>query len=224
MTLPPELGAWRKSERARLLARRTSVAATEHTAWNSAITASLLQGFPSLASLVVSFYWPFKGEFDPRFAIHGWRSQGARVALPEVLEKNMPLQFRQWWPGVKTRAGVYDLPVPEATAILLPDAALIPPIGFDAQGYRLGYGGGYFDRTLAALSPQPLKIGVAYELSRIETIRPQAHDIAMDFIVTEAGIHMVRGSSLERVNDVQEVHEGVDTLLRERGLPRSGPA
>ena len=221
MTLPTDLTTWRKSERTRLLAQRTAIGAAQHAAWNAAITEALLQGFPSLASMVVSFYWPFKGEFDPRFAIHGWRCQGARVVLPVVLEKNAPLQFRQWWPGVKTSAGVYGLPVPEGTAILQPDAALIPPIGFDSRGYRLGYGGGYFDRTLACLSPQPLKIGVAHELSRIDTIRPHRHDIPMDFIVTEAGIHLVRGSSLERATDLIEVHQRIDALQRERGLPRS---
>jgi 5,10-methenyltetrahydrofolate synthetase len=85
------------------------------------------------------------------------------------------------------------------TQAVTPGALLIPPIGFDAQGYRLGYGGGYFDRTLASLDPQPLKIGVAFELSRIETIRPQPHDIPMDFIVTEAGIHRVGPGGLQRV-------------------------
>ncbi len=65
---------------------------------------------------------------------------------------------------------------------------LIPLVGFDAQGYRLGYGGGYFDRTLAALSPRPRTIGVGFELGRLATIDPQPHDIPFDIIVTEAGI------------------------------------
>ena len=63
----------------------------------------------------------------------------------------------------------------------------MPLVGFDAQGYRLGYGGGYFDRTLAALARKPLTIGVGFEFARLPTIRPQPHDIPMDFIVTEAG-------------------------------------
>lgn len=221
MTLPADTAAWRKAERARLLALRTGIGPAQHALWNATITATLLRGFPMLASMVVSFYWPFKGEFDPRFAIHEWRTRGARAALPVVVAKHAPLQFRQWWPGVATSVGVYDLPAPEGTPIVLPDAALIPPVGFDAMGYRLGYGGGFFDRTLASLSPQPLKIGVAHELSRMATIRPQAHDIAMDFIVTEAGIHMPRGSALEPVADLGEVHERVGALMRARGLPRS---
>jgi 5,10-methenyltetrahydrofolate synthetase len=91
--------------------------------------------------------------------------------------------------------------VPEGTEVLAPQALLIPPLGFDARGYRLGYGGGYLDRTLAALPEQPLKIGVAFELSRMATIRPQGHDIAMDFIVTELGLYRVTPHGLARVDD-----------------------
>ena len=116
-----------------------------------------------------------------------------------VVEKKAPLQFREWWPGVATSKGVFDLPVPEGTRVVVPQALLIPPVGFDARGYRLGYGGGYFDRTLAAMTPQPLKIGVAFELSHMETIRPQPYDIPLDFIVTEAGIYPVGAEGLRLV-------------------------
>lgn len=91
--------------------------------------------------------------------------------------------------GCVTRPGVFDLPVPIEGEVVVPDAVLVPPVGFDRLGYRLGYGGGYFDRTLAALSPRPIAIALAREVSRIETIHPQPHDVPMDFIVTETGIH-----------------------------------
>ena len=155
---------------------------------NASITAWLLQAFPMRTGTVVGLYWPFKGEFDPRFVIRQWRAAGVRAALPVVVQKNAPLEFREWWPGVPTRKGVFELPVPVDTPLLRPDMLLIPPIGFDAQCYRLGYGGGYFDRTLAAMDPTPLKIGVAFELGRIATIHPQPHDIPMDLIVTETGV------------------------------------
>ena len=160
------------------------------------VTALLLDAFTFPAGAVVSIYWPFKGEFDPRVAALRLRERGARIALPVVVEKAAPLQFREWWPGVETQPGVFGLPVPVGTAVVTPDVSLIPPVGFDARGYRLGYGGGYFDRTLASLAPQPLKIGVARELSRIGTIRPQPHDIPMDYVVTEAGVHKVEGGLL----------------------------
>jgi 5,10-methenyltetrahydrofolate synthetase len=84
--------------------------------------------------------------------------------------------------------GVYDIPVPQDTAVVLPQALIMPPVGFDANGFRLGYGGGFYDRTLASLPPRPLTIGVAYELSRVDSICPQDFDLAMDYVVTERGI------------------------------------
>jgi 5-formyltetrahydrofolate cyclo-ligase len=84
--------------------------------------------------------------------------------------------------------GVYDIPFPKARDILLPDLVLAPPVGFDAARYRLGYGGGYFDRTLAVLQPRPFAIGVGFELGRLTTVYPQPHDLAMDAIVTEVGV------------------------------------
>jgi 5-formyltetrahydrofolate cyclo-ligase len=193
-----EVAAWRKQQRAELLARREAVPVEQRRAWNEAITALLVKGFPQLESGVVALYWPFRGEFDARFAVRHFRERGARAALPQVVEKRTPLRFREWWPGVEMdTSGVYGIPVPAGTEAVTPTALLIPPVGFDARGYRLGYGGGYFDRTLAALHPQPLKIGVGFELSRIPTIHPQPHDIPMDFIVTEAGIHRAGPGGLE---------------------------
>lgn len=199
-TLPEETTRWRREQRAALLAQRMAVPADQRRRWGKAITNLLLGRFPVLKQSVVGFYWPFKGEFDPRFAIHELRAAGARVALPVVLQKNAPLEFRAWWPGVATSMGVFDLPVPDGTDVLRPTALLIPPVGFDTLGYRLGYGGGYFDRTLAVMQPAPLKIAVGFELSRIATIRPQPHDIAMDFVVTEAGVYRATAHGLVLTN------------------------
>jgi 5-formyltetrahydrofolate cyclo-ligase len=192
MTISEEILRWRKEQRRELLARRVAVPPDVRRAWNEAITRFLVEGFPLLRTMTIGCYWPFKSEFDPRHAIRAFREKGARAALPEVLRKDAPLQFREWWAGAPMTTGrVFDLPVPDGTEIVTPDAVLVPPVGFDSRGYRLGYGGGFFDRTLAAMTPQPLKIGVGFELSRIATIHPQPHDIPMDFIVTEAGIHRV---------------------------------
>jgi 5-formyltetrahydrofolate cyclo-ligase len=219
MAIPDEVRQWRKAERARLLEARMAVPEVQRRQWNQTITRQLLEDFPMLKSMVIGLYWPFKGEFDPRIAILRWRERGARAALPVVIEKGTPLQFREWWAGVKTTKGVFDLPVPEGTPVLVPEALLIPPIGFDVGGYRLGYGGGYFDRTLASLKPQPLKIGVAFELSRIPSIQPQPHDIPMDFIVTQAGVHHVGEDGLQLITDTSRVRRIAESILRERRGP-----
>jgi 5-formyltetrahydrofolate cyclo-ligase len=192
------LAAWRKALRAELLAAREGVPLDERRRSDEAITALLVAAFALLEGKVLGLYWPFKGEVDPRVAAHRFRSHGAKTALPVVVEKKAPLQFREWHAGVETKPGVFGLPEPQSE-VVVPEAVLVPPVGFDRQGYRLGYGGGYFDRTLATVSPRPLAIALARESSRIDTIHPQPYDIPMDFVVTEAGVHHVRDGALERI-------------------------
>jgi len=192
-----DVAAWRKERRAELIAQRNAAEPEARRRADERIAELLLAGFPQLERLTVGFYWPFNGEVDPRVAMYRLRTRGARTALPVVVEKNAPLEFREWTPGVATVPGVFGLPVPQ-TARVTPDAVLMPPVGFDGAGYRLGYGGGYFDRTLASLAPQPLKIGLAREASRIATIHPQPHDIPMDFVITEDGIFAVTAHGLAR--------------------------
>ena len=193
------LSAWRKARRAELLAAREALPLERRRECDEAVTALLLEAFSFLAGKVLGLYWPFKGEVDPRVAALRFRSQGAKTALPVVIEKKSPLEFREWHAGVKTEPGVYGLPVPQSE-VVIPEAVLVPPVGFDRQGYRLGYGGGYFDRTLATVKPQPIAIALARESSRIDTIHPQGYDIPMDFVVTEAGVHHAGEGKLERVD------------------------
>jgi len=199
VTQPPDVAAWRAAERKRLLELRAAIPLEQRREDDARMTQLLLDGFPQLRGMIVGFYWPMKGEFDPRVAVLRLREQGGRAALPIVVQKAAPLQYREWWPGVATTPGVFNLPVPVDTPVLVPQAVFMPPVGFDARGYRLGYGGGYFDRTLASFSPQPLKIGVGREMNRIATIYPQAFDVPMDFVVTEAGIHEVTPAGLRRL-------------------------
>ena len=210
-----EVKQWRRTERQWLLALREAVPDALRLERNAAVTALLEHGFPLLRQMTVGFCWPYKGEFDARFLIHALRPHGARAALPEVVARDTPLVFREWWPGVAMTPRVFDLPVPDDTSVVLPHALLIPPVGFDSRGYRLGYGGGYFDRTLAARPVQPLKIGVAFEISRIPTIRPQPHDVPMDFIVTETGILAVDRKGLLPV-DAAECAERAQAIVTGR--------
>jgi 5-formyltetrahydrofolate cyclo-ligase len=219
MNIPTDVAEWRKAQRTELLSRRLAAPAEDRHRWIETITDLLEHGFPVLQKMVVGFCWPYKGEFDARFAIRFLRERGASAALPAVIKPKAPLQFREWWPGVAMTPGVFELPVPDNTRILVPDALLIPPVGFGEQGDRLGYGGGFFDRTLAAIAPQPLKIAVAFELSRIPTTYPQPHDVLMDFVVTELGIYAVANGKLQPI-DVNECAALSRQIASERLLPR----
>jgi 5-formyltetrahydrofolate cyclo-ligase len=167
---------------------------------------------------VVGFCWPYKGEFDARCVIRRWRDQGATAALPEVVAKGRPLRFRKWWPGAPMTPGVYEIPVPDGTDIVTPDIALVPMNGFDEQGYRLGYGGGYFDSTLAAFDRRLLAIGISYDLLRLPTIYPQPHDIPMDFVVTELGVY-ASGDKLTPLDGAQSRSHAA-RIMAARRLPR----
>jgi 5,10-methenyltetrahydrofolate synthetase len=217
-----ECKQWRKERRTELLSRRRAISDAERSQWNASITRLLIEGFPFLRSMTLGFYWPIQGEFDPRFATHYFRRHGATAALPVVVQKGAPLQFREWYPGAIVVKGTFGLPMPSETPVVRPQALLIPPVGFDAQGYRLGYGGGYFDRTLAGLTPHPLKIGVAFDLSRIPTIRPQPHDVPMDFIVTESGIYQVVSNRLLQVSP-RHAEDSASTVLSERAAAPRQP-
>jgi 5-formyltetrahydrofolate cyclo-ligase len=183
---PAEVRVWRKAERQRLLALRTGTAPAERREWGQKIEAALRAALHERPGITLGVYWPFRAEFDPRSLIDWLISAGSAVALPVVVDKKGPLEYRAWRPGEKLVDGVWNIPIPEKRQIVTPQAVLAPLVGFDRDCYRLGYGGGYFDRTLAALAPRPWAIGVGFELSRLETIYPQDFDIPMDLIVTEA--------------------------------------
>jgi 5-formyltetrahydrofolate cyclo-ligase len=181
-----ELKAWRRSERQRLLALRTAAPTAERRLWGDEIEAKLRALLLERPVRTLGVYWPFQAEFDPRALIDWVIAQGFAVALPAVVDKKGPLEYRAWQPGEALTDGVWNIPIPQVRHGVVPQAVLAPLVGFDRQCYRLGYGGGYFDRTLAALSPRPLAIGVGFEMSQVETIFPQSFDIPMDVIVTEA--------------------------------------
>jgi 5-formyltetrahydrofolate cyclo-ligase len=183
-----EVKAWRRSERQRLLALRTAAAPAERRAWGQQIDRRLRTLLAERPGITLGVYWPFQAEFDPRPLIDRLIAAGFAAALPAVVDKKGPLEYRAWRPGDPLVDGVWNIPIPEKRDIVVPQAVLAPLVGFDRQCYRLGYGGGYFDRTLAALAPRPRAIGVGFELSLLDTTHPQPHDIPMDLIVTEANL------------------------------------
>lgn len=215
MALTPAQAAWRKQQRAQLLAARTSASAQDRAAWSASINALLVEVLDLQAPCVLGLCWPYRAEFDARPLAAHLRARGVRSALPVVLGPGLPLDFRHWWPGVVMDKGVYDIPVPRDTETLLPDVLLVPPVGIDAQGYRLGYGGGYFDRTLAAMARKPVCIATAFDLSRIDTLDPQAHDVRMDFVLSESGITQCLPDGVRRI-DAAQWRLAVQHLLAER--------
>jgi 5-formyltetrahydrofolate cyclo-ligase len=164
------------------------VPAATRRAWGEAIEAVLRELLQTQYGGALGVYWPFRAEFDPRPLIDWAIACGRTVALPVVVDKKGPLEYRAWRPGEPLVNGVWDIPVPEQRTVITPAVVLAPLVGFDSGCYRLGYGGGYFDRTLAKLSPQPFAIGVGFEAQLIDTIQPQPFDVPMDAIVTETGV------------------------------------
>jgi 5-formyltetrahydrofolate cyclo-ligase len=193
--------AWRRATRAELLARRQAVAAGR-AAETAAVVADLVgRGVPGLTTACVGFYWPFRGELDLRPLAADVVARGARAALPAVVARAQPVEFRAWTPGMTLAPDAVGIPAPPPGAATRPAILLVPLLGFDEAGYRLGYGGGYYDRTLAALGRKPLVVGVGYALGRLPTIRPQPHDVAMDAIATEDGLDWFprAGAKLRRI-------------------------
>ncbi len=177
--------AWRRALRRDMVARRAALSDAGHEALSARIVDHLLTALP--LPRIVAFCWPIKHEPDVRAAIPRWAAQGVSAALPVVVREGAPLAFRLWTSDTPLAADRYGIPTPSVGEFVQPDMLLLPLNGFDADGYRLGYGGGYFDRTLAALSPRPLAVGVGFEINRLPTIRPEAHDQRLDWLVTEAG-------------------------------------
>ena len=181
----PEIRAWRRATRAELIGGRVRMPKPDREQRAAAIISRLNAGFPPFDGGTVGFYWAFKGEIDLRGIVRSLLAKGGQAALPVVVEAGKPLEFWRWSPRMKMSRGVWNIPVPGERTLVQPNLLLVPLVGFDAAGYRLGYGGGYYDRTLAAMSPRPLTIGVGFAMGRLNSIYPQPHDIPMDAIVTE---------------------------------------
>src|SRR5262249_52154104 len=141
---------------------------------------------------IIAVYWPIRGEPDLLPWIEDLHARGAICALPVVMAPRTALAFRQWHRGMPLTPGVWNIPTPVDGKEVVPDIVTAPLVGFDQACYRLGHGGGFYDRTLAGLAGRPRVVGVGYARLALRTIYPQPHDVAMDFIVTEDGTIAVR--------------------------------
>ncbi|MGE0503213.1 MAG: 5-formyltetrahydrofolate cyclo-ligase [Rhizobiaceae bacterium] len=180
-----DVSRWRKAERRRLIDERLALVSADRIARSERLAEKLDQAIGRVSGRIVSSYWPFRGEPDLRNWAIKMIERGGRIALPVVLRKSEPLEFRVWQPGDPLERGVWNILVPSRGPAVLPDVVIAPVVGFDTANYRLGHGGGYFDRTLAAMPRMPLRIGIGFATAKIATIYPQPHDIPMDTIVTD---------------------------------------
>lgn len=139
----------------------------------------------------VSAYVAMRSEIDPLPALEALHRQGVRLCLPVVEGRARPLRFLAWTPGDPLVPGGFGTRVPAGGAPVAPDLLIVPMLAFDRRLYRLGYGGGFYDRTLAALRqsrPAPA-IGLAYEAQRMESVPTEPTDIPLDAVATEAALH-----------------------------------
>lgn len=190
----PENNVFRQNLRRDMIARRMALSAETHAALSAAVRRHLDQAFPALAERIVGFCWPVQNEPDLLPLVPELMARGSHVVLPVVVSKGAPLAFREWWPDQPLAPDRYDIPTPTDGDFLTPQVLLLPVNAFDAGNHRLGYGGGFFDRTLASLSPRPLSIGVGFDFQRVDSIFPQAHDLPLDAIVTESGIYRTQAA------------------------------
>jgi 5-formyltetrahydrofolate cyclo-ligase len=175
---------WRRER----IAAREALPANDHARASAAIEEQLAMLLASRPQQTIAFCWPVRKEVDCRPLVGRLLQAGWRACQPVVVAKDAPMLFRAWSPESPMSTDCYGIPVPAEAIAAVPDIVLLPLVGFDEQGFRLGYGGGYFDRTLAEFAIKPLAIGVGFELARIDSLQPQDHDIRLDAIVTEKAV------------------------------------
>jgi 5-formyltetrahydrofolate cyclo-ligase len=186
-----ELADWRKIKRTELLKLRAGIPAEQYDTASRLILDNAAGVLRSVSPGVAGFYWPIRGEINVIPLMESFVEGGGSAGLPAIVAKAQPLEFRLWRPGDPMARGVFDIPYPAEARIVHPEVLVVPLVGFDDEGYRLGYGGGYYDRTLSSLAPRPLTIGIGFASTRLETIHPQPYDIPMDYIVTELEVRRV---------------------------------
>ena len=145
---------------------------------------------------VIGAYWPIKGEFDPLPALHRWKEDGElidqpqprRIGLPVVDKVHKKLVFHAWYPGCRMEEDAYGIPKPKDTDQVVPTLLLVPCVGWGPGGYRLGYGGGFYDRTLASIAPPPVTVGLGYSMGWLPELQAEPHDVPLDAILSDEGV------------------------------------
>ena len=138
----------------------------------------------------IGAYWPIKGEFDALPALFRWsEAEGPRrIGLPVINRDTKQLRFHVWYPGCPMEEDAYGIPKPKDTEIIVPTLLFVPCVGYGAGGFRLGYGGGFYDRTLAELQPLPFTVGLGYTHGYLDEFEPEQHDMPLNAILNDNGV------------------------------------
>jgi len=143
-------------------------------------------------SNIIGAYWPIHDELDPRFLMQQLEKEGFSLALPEVIARDKALVFRRWGLGDDLVPGMFGTEQPAGDApVVVPDVLIVPLLAFDADCYRLGYGAGHYDRTLAA-HPHVKAFGFAYGAQFVEDVAKETHDWPLQAVITETGTVLPR--------------------------------
>ena len=187
MELRLDQQAGRKLQRAQLLEMRAALAHRQQL--EAALQQRVADWLLSADVHALGFYFPIRGEPDLRTVVSTWLASDTRhvAALPVIVGRT--LQFHAWTSDAPMQTSAFGIPVPAQGRVVQPECLLIPCVGFDEQRFRIGFGGGYYDRTLAELVPFPLVVGIAFEASRLPSIDPQPHDVRMDVVITDAAVY-----------------------------------
>ena len=187
---------WRHAVRRALLGWRSALDAATHQHLSHQVQAHFSEFLESRAGATVGFYWPIQNEIDLRPVIARHLEAGGKAALPVVPGRDQSMVFHDWTPKTKMVPGFARIPEPQGTEAVAVHVLLAPLVGFDGAGYRLGYGGGFFDRTLAALKRRPLVVGIGFEATRLGNIMPHQYDVPVDVLITDCGIQTVSDQAL----------------------------
>lgn len=191
-SLSAQKTGWRKS----LIDKRLALA---DRAWRNDLLQRVMRVWLiERPETVIGAYWPIKGEFDPLPALFRWQEAGLeedaraaqrqrRIALPVVNKVDKTLTFHTWFPGCPMEEDAYGIPKPKDTEVVQPGLIFVPCVGYGPGGFRLGYGGGFYDRTLAQIQPKPFTVGLGYDFAWLSDLQPEIHDVPLDAILTDAG-------------------------------------
>ncbi|MEM8987222.1 MAG: 5-formyltetrahydrofolate cyclo-ligase [Pseudomonadota bacterium] len=179
-----------KKKNLRIEAKRIRAAIPSVIEDAAAFAARFIETSLPLKSRILAGYWPMRDEADPRALMDAARAAGGALALPTISQPKHPLVFKSYTPGEALASGPHGTSEPGPAAMALtPDIVLVPLLAFDRRGGRLGYGGGYYDRTLAALRAKGsvTAIGLAYAAQEVDAVPTDPLDERLDWVVTERG-------------------------------------